>query len=623
MSIAKKIVLGLSVALTMAIAFVVGLVGLNPNKAVSGSVVEQSSTTKDVQAKPISYTYQPNQVQVVSGSDTLRFEYQPDGLTKDSSTVKAYEYMFGSTMDTTMAINLKYINTTDVEVSYVYSATKLDTTQSITGETSFTLQTLENRGDKVYIYILVSPTNENIPATFTQDITWWFGELGEMNITNPMTNEKISKPVVAGQPIDDELIKSTFNISDDVYISGYFYDKECTKLASNQIQTRPLYFDVANLPTDWLAYDSSSKSYYVQKGTSTLPSDLVIPTIYDGTNGRHIVTYIHNTYSSGSGGVFYNQTSLTSVKLPSTLTSIGYSAFYKCSGLTSINLPSSLTSISDYMFVECTSLTSITIPINVTKIGGSAFSSSGLQSIDLSGCISLTSIETGAFNGCTGLTSIVVPEGVTSIGNFAFQGCSGLTSITLPRSLTSIDGYLFNGCDNLTSIVVESGNTVYDSRNNCNAIIETSTNTLIQGCKNTVIPNNITSIGYEAFYQCGGLTSIIIPESVTSIGNNAFYNCRGLTSITLPSGLTSIGNYVFYQCSGLTSITLPSSLTSIGKNAFNGCSSLASITFEQGGTWYYTSSTDYTGGTEFAIATDTNYATEFKSTYYNYYWYKV
>jgi hypothetical protein len=107
----------------------------------------------------------------------------------------------------------------------------------------------------------------------------------------------------------------------------------------------------------------------------------------------------------------------------------------------------------------------------------------------------------------------------------------------------------------LTSIVVEEGNTVYDSRENCNAIIETASNTLINGCKNTTIPNSITSIGDGAFLYCSSLTSITIPNSVTGIGKGAFEGCSSLTSVTIGNSVTSIGGYAFYYCSGLNSIT--------------------------------------------------------------------
>ena len=262
--------------------------------------------------------------------------------------------------------------------------------------------------------------------------------------------------------------------------------------------------------------------------------------------------------------------------IPSSVTSIGNRAFSGCRGLTSIMIPGSVTSIGDGAFEDCSGLTSITIPSSVTSIGGLAFYyCSGLTSITIPS--SVTSIGRYAFSDCSGLTSITIPSSVTSIGENAFLGCSGLTSITIPSSVTSIGNSEFYGCSGLTSIVVENGNSVYDSRENCNAIIKTSENTLIAGCQNTIIPSSVTSIGNGAFYGCSGLTSITIPSSVTSIGKWAFEGCSGLTSITIPSSVTSIGDMAFKDCSGLTSITIPSSVTSIGDYAFWGCSGLTSL----------------------------------------------
>jgi len=137
---------------------------------------------------------------------------------------------------------------------------------------------------------------------------------------------------------------------------------------------------------------------------------------------------------------------------------------------------------------------------------------------------------------------------------------------------------VFSDCTGLKSIVVESGNTKYDSREGCNAIIETATNTLIAACKNTVIPNSVTTIGRGAFSRCTGLTRITIPNSVITIGDDAFQYCIGLTRITIPNCVTTIGRGAFFGCIGLTRITIPNSVTTIGGGAFFGCNGLTRIT---------------------------------------------
>ena len=168
----------------------------------------------------------------------------------------------------------------------------------------------------------------------------------------------------------------------------------------------------------------------------------------------------------------------------------------------------------------------------------------------------VTSIGHSAFDDCSGLTSVAIPSSVTSIGNRAFTDCSGLTSVVIPSSVTSIGDDVFYGCSGLTSIVVESGNPVYDSRNNCNAIIHTASNTLIEGYKITKIPYSVTRIGDDAFHYCSGLTSVEIPSSVTSIGYRAFQGCSSLTSITIPSSVTFIGYGAFSECDNLQKVNI-------------------------------------------------------------------
>ena len=202
---------------------------------------------------------------------------------------------------------------------------------------------------------------------------------------------------------------------------------------------------------------------------------------------------VNTSYNDKLGDyAFYGCSGLTSLTIPSSVTSIGNKAFYGCSGLTSLTIPSSVTSIGDKAFHGCSGLTSLVIPSGVTSIGDKAF------------------------YGCSGLISLTIPSSVTRIGWSAFEGCSGLTSLTIPSSVTMISGEAFSGCSGLTSLV---------------------------------IPSSVTSIGESAFSGCSGLTSLTIPSSVTSIGNYAFEGCSGLTSIYVyPEKTPKLGTDIFSGC---------------------------------------------------------------------------
>lgn len=277
-------------------------------------------------------------------------------------------------------------------------------------------------------------------------------------------------------------------------------------------------------------------------------------------------------------------TSLTSIDIPNSVISIDYGAF-SGTGLTSIELPNSITSIGEYVFYNCKDLTSIIVDKNNavydSRNNCNAIIHTATNTL-ISGCKNtkipngITSIGDRAFYFCVGLTSIEIPSSVKSIGESAFTGCNGLTSIEIPNSVMSIGSYAFSGCTGLASIIVDKNNQVYDSRNNCNAIIETSTNTLISGCKSSKIYSSVTGIGNFAFYDCR-LTSIEIPNSVKSIGEKAFYECENLTSIKIPNSVTSIGKYALAACRGLRSVELPNSITSIEEGTFETCTNLTLI----------------------------------------------
>ena len=215
--------------------------------------------------------------------------------------------------------------------------------------------------------------------------------------------------------------------------------------------------------------------------------------------------------------------------------------------------------IGAHAFSGCRSLTSLTLPSGVTSIGESAFTGcSGLTSLTLPSCI--TTIDDCTFYGCSGLTSLTLPSSVTSIGDYAFSGCRSLTSLTLPSSVTSSIGrWVFDGCYNLKE---------------CNYFIDSDLETYLAHTHDWgYIP--VDEIKY--YHNGQELTKLEIPSGVDKIGSYSFYKGVNLTSLTLPSSVTTIGYSAFRGCSGLTSLTLPSSVTSIGDSAFEGCSGLTSI----------------------------------------------
>ncbi len=237
--------------------------------------------------------------------------------------------------------------------------------------------------------------------------------------------------------------------------------------------------------------------------------------------------------------------------------------------ITSVIIHNSVTTIGQSAFSGCSILTSIIIPGSVTYIGQTAFSDCGLTSVTIPN--SLTNIPIGCFFGCDSLTSVIIPNSVTTIGQYAFAFC-GLTSVIIPESITCIEQRVFDGCGNLISIAVDEDNTVYDSRNGCNGIIEIATRTLVVGYSTTIIPESVIGIGSYAFEGCNNIASITIPDSVTDIGDYAFFRTH-LTSVTISNSVTRIGKGTFLSCSSLTSVvSLIQKPFSFGEEAFKGIS---------------------------------------------------
>lgn len=317
----------------------------------------------------------------------------------------------------------------------------------------------------------------------------------------------------------------------------------CDKLTSITIPS-----SVTNIADNPFNTCSSMLSIQVEEGNTVYDSRNNCNAIIKTADNELIVgcqnTIIPNSVTSIGPGAFSRHTGLTSINIPSSVTTIKGGAFWYCTGLTSVSIPNSVITIGEQAFMGCSALTSVNIPNGISTI------------------------ESAVFAGC-GITSITIPNSVTTIGEEAFSGCQ-LTSLTIPKSVVSIASTSFAACAySLATIQVESENTMYDSRENCNAIINSADNTLILGCQNSIIPNDVEKIGDYAFNGCSELTSIDIPNSVKSIGDYAFASCYKLNTVNIPNGVTTIGNDAFSYCSVLKTIVLPKTITTIGNNAFN------------------------------------------------------
>ena len=329
----------------------------------------------------------------------------------------------------------------------------------------------------------------------------------------------------------------------------------------------------------------------------TIPNSLEIINTYTFYNCSNLVqvNFGNNLKQIGSYA-FYGCTTLQNVSIPDSVTTIGQQAFYGCNIIGSITLGSGVTRIDSRAFYNC--LGTITINSYITtgtsilessrfnnliigneiqNIKSSLFSSSP-ELVSVTFGNQVEAIGSNAFSTCPKLHNLTFNGNIKSIGEYAFQG-SNLESFTVQESTVAIDYNPFRDCKNLTSLSVSNNNLVYDSRDNCNAIIVTASNSLIVGCQNTIIPNTIVNIGYGAFQGCTSLTSIVIPSSVNTISSYAFSGCTGLTSIDL-SNVTNIKTYAFSGCTGLTSITIPNTVTTVESSIFNGCTGLTSVNIQ-------------------------------------------
>jgi len=313
------------------------------------------------------------------------------------------------------------------------------------------------------------------------------------------------------------------------------------------------------------------------------------------------VSYLSNNYlvSSICDSAFINNSSLTSVSLPTTVTSIGNMAFFGCTSLSNISIPVSVVNIGESAFQNCSSIKTIAITNTNANIGSQAFYyCSGLVSVS----IDAKTMGDAAFADCSSLASVTIGNNLMNIGIDAFYNCTSLAGFSVDKTnpfLMDIDGVIFSK-DKKTIIV-------YPNLKGENYIIpdgvDSIANCAFETCpklKSVYIPNSVTAIGASAFWgdsgitsidlppnlrflnswlfrNCTGLTSVVIPDSVKGMGRDVFMNCKNLKSVQFSTSLTNIGAYAFKDCSGLTSVSIPPSVTSINIYAFSSCSNLTSL----------------------------------------------
>jgi ferredoxin len=250
---------------------------------------------------------------------------------------------------------------------------------------------------------------------------------------------------------------------------------------------------------------------------------------------------------------FENCYELRRVSLPASLESIAADTFRNCGKLKGIVIPEGVAYIDECAFNDCDSLKDVSLPASLHEIGEMAFfNCSKLKSIALPD--GLKQIDKWAF-AHTGLESVELPESLECIITDAFEDCP-LSSIRIPAGLTEIAGWPFWGCP-LESISVDKDNKVYDSRENCNALVETATNSIVATCENSVIPTSIKEVFDWAFKKNKKVTDVVIPDSVEEIGWFAFAECPNLTSVTIPASVRMIWPGAFSECPSLKTITVP------------------------------------------------------------------
>ena len=383
--------------------------------------------------------------------------------------------------------------------------------------------------------------------------------------------------------------KPAVKVLEGLEVSGWYTDETLTtayKFSDEVTANTTLYAKW----TDPYTYTEVEGGYAIN-GYKGSAKEAILPSTHNSQPVVEIQSCYNESYTDYVS-IFYNK-NVAKVTLPNTLKVIGEGAFYSAEKIAAIIIPASVTEICEYAFnycrnlqavvfeensqlttinnsafENCIKLSNINLPNNLLSIGSYAFSNTAITQITIPEGIK--TISCALFINCAELQNIMLPEGIEKIEAFAFNGCQKLKSITIPASVTTIEGFwhyegnggsgnsMFGGCAALTSVAVAPGNTVYDSRENCNAIIETSTNKLIAGCNTSTIPNGVETICYGAFECCDELTQIEFPNTLTTIEAGVFSSCNGLSYVMISETITAIASDAFSSCYNLQTVLLNS-----------------------------------------------------------------
>lgn len=495
----------------MLMSFVVGVAGMELGNRLNVNK-DKGPIVRLVVEEPVNYTFEPNTLAIEKGGSEINFEYRPDNNVRAVGT--AYEYAFKNPMNDKMAVSLKTIDTTDVNVSYHYSTTKLNK-DSVTASTSILpLREIESNATE-YVYIIVTPKNASIPVSFTTSVVWWQGMAGA--IAWNVNGQTVTQNIVKGQILNPPTVEVQ-----DGYEVEYYTDAEHTKvidITTYRASAGMIYigFKENGLNSDWFELSSDGTYYTLVRGSddfSQLPTNLVIPATYNNLPVKEIGEYAMG--GAYGGGRSPSNTFLTSVTIPASITKIGNYAFDGCTSLQTVTFApnSQLTRLDGYWsFGGCSSLSSMVIPASVNWICGSTFGGSNISGVTFED----TSLAWVAMDGSGGTLGIY--QGNDAINSY-LQESPSIHMQVLER--VTLDGNEWFKYEDGAYSVFYSGS---DSPTTYSGKFIKIPSTYNDGTHGDA-PVTAIKYGNTTFFNCS-IGELYIPASVTYIEGEMLHYANG------------------------------------------------------------------------------------------------